>query len=91
MSTRRTTHDKRERERARQVKAAQKRERRHERANDVSNRQTAPADYTTASTDELLDRIRHLHNDYDAGGVSFEDFDSERAILLDAVAASLAG
>ena len=71
MATRRTTHGKRERERAKQERATAKRERRAERAQ-------AEADET------------EIHAAYDAGEMSFEDFDTERSELTDRIAEILA-
>ncbi len=89
MATRRTTSDKRQRERDKQAKAAAKRERRQERAQGPTD-SPEPRDTDELSTEQLLARIEMLHADYDAGTVSFEDFDLQKAELLDQIALRLA-
>lgn len=87
MATRRTTHGKRERERAKQEKAVAKRERRAERAaagDDMVFDEDGP------SAEDLLERMREIHAAYDAGEMSFEDFDTERSELTDRIAEILA-
>jgi hypothetical protein len=90
MATRRTTHGKRERERSRQLKAAAKRDRREGRATSEAGEEAPVAlDDGDATTEELLARIEALHASYDAGEISFEDFDTERAELTDRIALRL--
>ena len=89
MATRRTTSDKRQREREKQAKAAAKRERRQERAQGTFDEPEA-RDEDELSTEQLLARIEALHADYDAGSLSFEDFDLQKAELLDRIALRLA-
>jgi hypothetical protein len=91
MATRRTTSDKRQRERAKQAKAAAKRERRQDRSTDAG--ETTDADAPTdedLTTEQLVARIEALHADYDAGNVTFEDFDEQKSDLLDRIALRLA-
>ena len=88
MATRRTTSSKRERERNKQAKAAAKRERRQDRANDVESDGT-PFDENTATTDELIERIAAMHEQYDAGEISFEAFDEEKTELMALLTAKL--
>ena len=91
MATRRTTSDKRQRERAKQAKAAAKRERRQDRSTDAV--ETTDADAPTdedLTTEQLVARIEALHADYDAGNVTFEDFDEQKSDLLDRIALRLA-
>ena len=38
------------------------------------------------STEALLKRIETLHEDYDAGRISFEDFDEQKSELVDKLA-----
>jgi hypothetical protein len=91
MATRRTTSDKRQRERAKQAKAAAKRERRQERSsggNEDTGDEARPAE--ELSTEQLLERIETLHAAYDAGELSFEDFDEQKSELVDRIALRLA-
>lgn len=90
MATRRTTSSKRERERNKQAKAAAKRERRQDRANDVGSDDDGPAfDENTATTDELIERIAAMHEQYDAGQITFEAFDEEKTELMALLTARL--
>jgi len=89
MATRRTTSDKRQRERAKQAKAAAKRERRQDRSTDPGETTDVPRD-EDLTTEQLVARIEALHADYDAGNVTFEDFDEQKSDLLDRIALRLA-
>ena len=71
-------------------RAAQKRERRPQKSSDESLAPPEQAGDPSSSTEELLARLEQLHVEYDAGGVSFDDFDAEKTTLLDAVALRLA-
>jgi hypothetical protein len=88
MATRRTTSDKRQRERAKQAKAAAKRARRQEKTNDETVEATAVDDAVT--TEQLLERIETLHASFDEGTLSFEDFEEQRSELVDQLAIRLA-
>jgi hypothetical protein len=88
MATRRTTSDKRQRERAKQAKAAEKRARRLEKGSDGVDEAPVPDDGTT--TDQLLQQIEALHASFDAGSLSFEDFEERRTELVDQLAIRLA-
>jgi hypothetical protein len=88
MATRRTTSSKRERERNKQAKAAAKRERRQDRSSDTES-DAAAFDENTATTDELIERIAAMHEQYDAGQISFEDFDEEKTELMALLTARL--
>jgi hypothetical protein len=88
MATRRTTHDKRQRERSKQEKAAAKRERRQDKGAEVD--EDVASDDDDATTEQLVERIQELHAEYDAGRISFEDFDEQRAVLTDRIALRLA-
>jgi hypothetical protein len=89
MATRRTTSDKRQRERAKQAKAAEKRARRLEKASDDAV-ETPAIDDDGTTTDQLLQRIEALHASFDAGTLSFEDFEQQRSELVDQLAIRLA-
>jgi gas vesicle protein GvpG len=88
LATRRTTFDKRERERAKQAKAAAKRARRQDKSDDDPE-DAAPTATEHLSTEVLLQRLETLHEDYDAGRISFEDFDAQKADLVDRLAICL--
>jgi hypothetical protein len=89
MATRRTTSSKRERERNKQAKAAAKRERRQDRANDDTESGAMEFDENTATTDELIERIAAMHEQYDAGQITFEAFDEEKTELMALLTARL--
>ena len=88
MSTRRTTHDKRQRERSKQQKAAAKREKRQDKTNDEQV-EVADVPFDAESTEALI-ADGDCDANYDAGRVSFEDFDEQKAELLDRIALKLA-
>ena len=92
MATRRTTHDKRQRERNKQQKAAAKRARRQgERLpDDPEFDEAVSLDDGPESTEQLLQEMEALHADYDAGRVSFEDFEERKSALMDRIAVRLA-
>ncbi|HWS46285.1 MAG TPA: hypothetical protein VN636_10520 [Acidimicrobiia bacterium] len=90
MATRRTTSGKRQRERAKQLKAAAKRERRQERSTEDDLVQASTDLDDDLTTEQLVQRIEALHADYDAGTVTFEEFDEQKAELLDRIALRLA-
>ena len=90
MATRRTTSGKRQRERAKQLKAAAKRERRQERSTEDDLVQASTDLDDDLTTEQLVQRIEALHADYDAGTVTFEEFDEQKAELLDHIALRLA-
>jgi len=89
LATRRTTFDKRERERSKQAKAAAKRARRQDKSDDpeITTSESNDGGFTTES---LLKRIEELHEEYDAGRISFEDFDEQKSELVDRLAICLA-
>jgi hypothetical protein len=89
LATRRTTFDKRERERSKQAKAAAKRARRQDKSDDpeITTSEGNDGGFTTES---LLKRIEELHEEYDAGRISFEDFDEQKSELVDRLAICLA-
>ena len=89
MATRRTTSSKRERERSKQAKAAAKRERRQSKGEDEDGTEGPEFDENTATTDELIERIAAMHEQYDAGEISFEDFDEEKTELMALLTARL--
>jgi hypothetical protein len=88
MATRRTTSDKRQRERAKQAKAAAKRARRQEKTSDETVETSTDDD--AATTEQLLERIEALHASFDAGTLPFEEFEEQRSELVDQLAIRLA-
>jgi hypothetical protein len=90
MATRRTTSGKRQREREKQARAAEKRARRQAQASENALRAAIAVDEEDLTTDELLARMQALHAEYEAGTLSFEDFDERKAELTDRIALRLA-
>lgn len=88
MATRRTTSNKRERERSKQAKATAKRERRLDKSPD-ENEEVVEFDENSATTEELIERIAKMHEKYDDGQISFEAFDEEKAELMELLTARL--
>lgn len=95
MGTRQTTFGKLERERAKKAKAAAKRARRQGRGTDLEGEMpegdavetaTRPNAVGGESEAELLKRIEAVHERYDAGMISFIDFEAEKTELLDRLA-----
>jgi hypothetical protein len=84
MASQRTTFNKLQRERAKKAKSAAKRERRQQRSEAAEEATAAPeASVSTLTVPELLERIERLHARFDAGGISFEDFEEQRAELYE--------
>lgn len=88
MASQRTTFDKLQRERAKKAKAAAKRERRQQRSEDRRDDETTDlgpplAEGELPSAQELMARIEALHQRYEKGTVTFEDFEEQRAELYE--------
>ena len=88
MATRRTTSNKRERERSKQAKATAKRERRQDKSPD-DNEDVVEFDENSATTEELIERIAAIHERFEAEQISFEDFDEEKTELMALLTARL--
>lgn len=88
MATRRSTFGKRDREMAKLAKAQAKRARRDSKP---SEDETAapPVDDDGTSAAELLERLEALHAEFDAGRVTFDDFEAEKSELSDRIALRL--
>jgi hypothetical protein len=89
MTTRRTSFDKLQRERAKRAKAAGKRERRQERSAEESEPNEAidiPAG-ETLSAGELMQRLEVLHNRFEANRIDFDTFEEQKRELLERLAA----
>jgi hypothetical protein len=80
----RSSFGKREREQTKKAKAAAKRERRQGggEPGDESTAEAAPQPVSTESTGELLERIAAIHEQFEAGTLSYEDFEATKADLL---------
>ncbi len=84
MAVQRTSFEKLQRDRAKKAKAMAKRERRLERGTEQPDDE-APAplvDGQELSAPELLAQIEQIHKEFDAGDLSFEDFEERKADLL---------
>ena len=81
----RSSFGKRERERAKQAKAAAKRERQQgggPALDDEPSLEAAPPVEETASEEDLLRKIEEVHQRYEAGTLSQDDFEAAKADLL---------
>ena len=86
MAARRTTFGKLERDRTKKARAAAKRERRQDRSSEVdAPDEPAPVvapEVSRLSQAEIMERLRILHDRFDDGAVSFDDFEEQKAALL---------
>jgi len=73
---------------AKVAKANAKRARRESRAEAEPVEATVDADGSTA--DELVERLKELHESYDDNRISLEEFDAARADLVDRIALIMA-
>ena len=90
MGAQRTSFDKLQRDRAKKAKAAAMRDKRHGVAPPEEDVETfaplAESDsHEELSAAELLARIEQIHKQLDAGTITFEDFELEKAELLSRV------
>ena len=86
MATQRTTSNKRDRERAKQLKATAKRARRAEKGEaDADSAPSTEAD-DGLTDDELLGQLQALHEAFDNDRITFDAFDVEKARILDRIA-----
>ena len=90
MGAQRTSFDKLQRDRAKKAKAAAKRDKRQNgvapEETDVEFAPLAESDsHEELSAAELLARIEQIHKQLDAGTITFEDFELEKAELLSRV------
>ena len=88
MAKSRSTFGKRDREMAKVAKANAKRARRDARADAEPAEPTVDAEGSTA--DELVERLKELHESYDDNRISLEEFDEARAELVDRIALIMA-
>ncbi|MBA2625690.1 MAG: hypothetical protein H0U89_08815 [Acidimicrobiia bacterium] len=90
MASRRTTYDKLQRDRAKKAKAIAKRERKQEKAEEATTETVDEAATLTALEQEagelspaaLLEYVEVLHQQFDKGLVSFEEFEEKKTELL---------
>ncbi|HVM06805.1 MAG TPA: hypothetical protein VM242_16755 [Acidimicrobiales bacterium] len=83
MAGQRSSFGKLQRDRDKQAKAAAKRARRQEGAPAQDEEPVeAAAPRSEASTAALLERIAEVHEQYDAGTISYEQFEETKADLL---------
>jgi hypothetical protein len=84
MATRRPTHGKRERDRAKKAKQQVKRERRLEGPEVEVDEDGNPVVAVEVEVDEgqVIARLEELHRRYDAEEIEFEEFEESRAALL---------
>ena len=90
MASRRTTYDKLQRDRAKKAKAIAKRERKQDKAEEATTETVDEAATLTALEQEagelspaaLLEYVEVLHQQFDKGLVSFEEFEEKKTELL---------
>jgi SMC interacting uncharacterized protein involved in chromosome segregation len=86
MAASRTTFEKLQRDRAKQAKAAAKREKRQQRADEAAAAEETPVDVTSygeeLSASQLLELVEKLHKQFDDEVISFEDFEEQKAELM---------
>jgi alkanesulfonate monooxygenase SsuD/methylene tetrahydromethanopterin reductase-like flavin-dependent oxidoreductase (luciferase family) len=88
VATQRSTFGKRDREMAKAAKARAKRERRDSRS-ELEPAAPAP-EMVGGSAAELVEQLAELHTAYDDGRIAFEDFDEQKAELIDQIALRMA-
>ena len=88
MAKSRSTFGKRDREMAKTAKANAKRARRDARADAEPVEPTVNTDGVSA--DELVERLKELHESYEDNRISLEDFDAARTDLVDRIALIMA-
>lgn len=88
MAGQRTTFNKLQRERAKKAKAAAKRERRQDRVSTDTPAEGRAETLTLAPEEEelsaprLLELIESIHRQFEAGTLSYEDFEEKKTELL---------
>jgi hypothetical protein len=82
MSAQRTSFGKLERDRAKKARAAAKRERRQGRGSEQSSAPSAVEPGSDDATSEVLERLASVHEQYDAGRISYEELEEQKAELL---------
>ncbi len=87
MAGQRTTFNKLQRERAKKAKAAAKRERRQDRVSappdpGAGDTLTLASDEVELSAPRLLELIEAIHKQFEAGTLSYEEFEEKKTELL---------
>jgi hypothetical protein len=82
MSAQRTSFGKLERDRAKKARAAAKRERRQGRTSEQASSEPAAEVGSEDATAEVLDRLASVHEQYEAGRISHEELEEQKAELL---------
>ena len=89
MAGQRTTFSKLQRERAKKAKAAAKREKRQDRVSGLDTEAGENEPLTELGEDEvelsaprLLELIESIHKQFDAGTISYEEFEEKKTELL---------
>lgn len=85
MSKRRSTYGKLDRERAKKAKAAAKRARRDARSADTDEdeqEEQRKAAAPTVEEEEVLARLARVHERYDAGEITFLEFEEKKKALV---------
>src|SRR2546430_16935135 len=77
-SVARSSFGKRDRDQAKKAKAAAKRERQQRALETKADEASTPKAPATASTDDLLRKIEEVHQQYDEGALSYEDFEAAK-------------
>ena len=86
MSAQRTSFGKLERDRAKKARAAAKRERRQGRGSEPSSEPSSTPSAAQSGSDdatsEVLERLAAIHEQYDAGRISLDELEEQKAELL---------
>lgn len=91
MAANRTTFEKLQRDRAKKAKAAAKREKRLARSQGLDDKDEAAEDSEIViadsteplSAEELLKLVEKVHADYDAGDLTFDEFEEKKLELME--------
>ena len=86
MATSRTSYGKLQRDRAKKERQQLKREKRFDRTepgeDEELEEEVEPAPVSTASTEDILERVAELHRRFDDEEIDFDDFEEQKAALM---------
>ena len=83
MATSRTSYGKLQRDRAKKERQQLKRERRFDRSTpDPDEEEVEEVQVSTASTEDILERVAELHRRFDDEEIDFDDFEEQKAALM---------
>ena len=83
MATSRTSYGKLQRDRAKKERQQLKRERRFDRSTpDPDEEEVEEVPVSTASTEDILERVAELHRRFDDEEIDFDDFEEQKAALM---------